>query len=104
MADFFGTSITATALRYVQTSKDYCVFVLSEKNQIRWWRASDSFGDHALWIDNRTNLPRTSPAAAFFSGATVPEKPQHIDLHLWLGDQPGIHEDTVIEQVIPLLS
>jgi hypothetical protein len=102
LAEYFGTSLTATSLRYVETSKDYCVFVLSESGRIRWWRASESFGEHELWIDHRTNLPSTSPAAAFFRGEPVPEKPQHVDLHLWLGEQPHIHEDTVIEQAIPL--
>jgi len=49
--------------------------------------------------------PFHSPSgAAFFRGEVMPEKPQHVDLHLWLGDQPGIQEDTVIEQAIPLTS
>ena len=101
LADYFGTSITATALRYAETSNDYCVFVLSEAGRIRWWRASSSFDDK-LWLDAQTPVPKTSAAAAFFRGETVPEKPQHSDLHLWLGDLPDIYEDTVIEQAIPL--
>jgi hypothetical protein len=102
LADYFSTSLTAAAIRYVETSSDYCVFVLSEKNRIRYWRASDSFGDHNLWIDNRTTLPATSPAAAFFRGAEVPAKPEHVDFRKWLGDLEHIHADTVIEQAIPL--
>jgi Zn-dependent peptidase ImmA (M78 family) len=104
LADFFGTSITAAAVRYVETATDYCVFVLSENNRIRWWRASNSFGDHELWMDNRTILPRASPAANFFRGEEVPATPQHVDLNLWLGDLPNIYSDTVIEQAIPLSS
>lgn len=104
VADYFGTSITATAMRYVETSNDYCVFVLSEKNRIRWWRASQSFGDHDLWIENRTTLPSSSPAANFFRGEGVPVRPQRVDFNQWLGDLPHIHADEVIEQAIPLPS
>lgn len=102
LADLFGTSLTATALRFVETSNDYYVFVLSEQNRIRWWRASDSFGEHELWIENRTNVPSNSAAAAFFRGETLPSKAQAIDLRAWLGDLPGIHSDTIYEQAFPL--
>lgn len=104
LCDYFGTTLTATALRYVETSTDYYVFVLSENNRIRWWRASESFGDHELWIENKTVLPRNSAAASFFRGDTVPTKPQHVDFPAWLGDLPGIASETVIEQAFPLPS
>lgn len=102
LADFFGTSLTATALRYVETSNDYYVFVVSENNRIRWWRASESFGDHELWIENRTTLPRNSVAAAFFRGENISVKPQFVDFSAWLGHLPGIDSDTIIEQAFPL--
>jgi hypothetical protein len=103
LAAQFDTTLTATALRYVETTDDYCVFVVSENNRIRWWRASRAFGDHELWIDNRTALPRHSAAACFFRGETVPARPQRVDLRDWFGDDlPGISSDTVIEQAMPL--
>jgi Zn-dependent peptidase ImmA (M78 family) len=102
LAEYFGTSLTATALRFVEMSRDYCVFVISENNKIRWWRASESFGDHELWIENRTAVPRNSAAACFFRGEPVPPRPQRIDLRDWLGDLLSIDGDTVIEQAIPL--
>jgi len=104
LADYFGTSITSTALRFVETSNDYCIFVLSEKNRIRWWRASNSFGDHNLWMDSGTALPPGSAAACFFRGEEVPARPQHVDLRLWLGEMPFIQAYTIIEQAIPLPS
>lgn len=104
LCDYFGTTLTATALRYVETSSDYYVFVLSERNRIRWWRASDSFGEHELWIENKTTLPRNSAAARFFRGEVVPTMPQHVDFTAWLGDLPGIESDTIVEQAFPLHS
>jgi Zn-dependent peptidase ImmA (M78 family) len=104
LCDYFGTTLTATALRYVETSNDYYIFVLSENNRIRWWRASNSFGDHELWIENKTMLPRNSAAASFFRGENVPAKPQHLDFSAWLGDLPNIDSETIIEQAFPLPS
>ena len=102
LATHFDTSITATALRYVETSKDYCVFVVSEQSKIRWWRASDSFGNHDLWLDSKDVLPRYSAAAAFFRDGKTPSKPVEVDLKDWFGEMPNIDSDYVIEQAIPL--
>ncbi len=102
LAKEFDTSLTATALRYVETSNDYCVFVVSEKGKIRWWRASDSFGNHDLWLESRTALPRFSAAAKYFRTGEAPIEPNQIDLKDWLGELPGIHSDYVVEQAIPL--
>lgn len=99
---YFGTTLTATALRYVETSNDYYIFVLAENNRIRWWRASHSFGEHELWIENKTLLPKDSAAACFFRGETVPIKPQSMDSGPWLGDMPGIESDAIVEQAFPL--
>ena len=104
LCNYFCTTLTATALRYVETAEDYYVFVLSENNRIRWWRASGSFGDHELWIENMTQLPRHSAAACFFRGEAVPAKPQAVDLRDWLGESPGISGETIIEQAFALPS
>jgi Zn-dependent peptidase ImmA (M78 family) len=102
LCDYFGTTLTATALRYVETSNDYYVFVLSENNRIRWWRASDSFGEHELWIENKTKLHGNSAAASFFRGEPVSPKPQVIDFRNWLEEISGINSDTIVEQAFPL--
>lgn len=102
LANEFDTSLTATALRYVETSKDYCVFVVSENNKIRWWRASDSFGNHNLWLDSKTTLPRHSAAAAFFRDGKTLDEPIEVSVKDWFGAMEDIDSDYVIEQAIPL--
>jgi len=102
LCGYFGTSLTATALRYVEASNDYYIFVLSEKNSIRWWRASASFGDHELWIENKTILNRRTSAASFFRGEEVPANPQYMDLTTWIDRLPGIESNTIVEQAFPL--
>jgi hypothetical protein len=103
LSTHFGCSLTATALRYVETSEDYCVFIISEKGKIRWWRASRSFGDHDLWIENKSAVPSDSSTSAIFRGQPRPDRPQRRSLHDWLGNLPEIDGDTVIEETIPLL-
>lgn len=102
LADEFDTSLTATALRYVETSRDYCVVVVSENNKIRWWRASESFANHDLSIERKQALPKFSAAAAYFQNGAAPATPIEVELRDWLGDKSGIDSDYVIEQAIPL--
>lgn len=102
LARQFDTSLTATALRYVETTKDYCVFVVSESNQIRWWRASESFDDRSLWLDSKAALPRYSAAARYFADGEPPIEPVEVDFKDWFGNMHGIDNEYVLEQAIPL--
>ena len=102
LANGFGTSLTATALRFVETSKDYCVFVVSENNRIRWWRASESFGNHDLWIDAKSQLPRQSPASKFFRDGMLSSEAVEVDAVDWFGVLEGLDCNFVFEQAIPL--
>jgi len=102
LAQQFDTSLTATALRYVETSKDYVAFVVSEKGRILWWRVSESFGNHNLWLESGNAIPRYSAAAAYFHDGKTSDGPIEVDLRDWLGEMPGIVAGYVYEQAIPL--
>lgn len=102
LCEYFDTTLTATAMRYVEASNDYYAFVVSERNKIRWWRASDSFMNLSLWIECGSSVPANSAAAAFFRGETVPSDPQELDLVDWLGELEDIDGDTIIEQAFPM--
>ena len=102
LAQQFDTSLTATALRYVETSKDYTVFIVSEHGKIRWWRASESFDNHDLWLETRNAVPKYSAAAKYFQDGRAPDGPREVDFNDWFGEMPGIYADYVFEQVIPL--
>lgn len=102
LASEFDTSLTATAMRYAETSSDYCVFVVSENNTIRWWRSSESFGNHGFWLDSKSELPKHSAAAAYFRDGEAPDDPIEVDLTDWFGEMEDIDSDYVFEQAIPL--
>ena len=102
LARQFDASLTATALRYVESSKDYFAFVVSEDGKIRWWRVSDSFSKHNLWLETKTVVPRSSAAAAYFRDSEVSDGPKEVDFKEWFGEIPGIYSEYVHEQAIPL--
>lgn len=51
-------------------------------------------GDHELWIENKSAVPRHSSAASYFRGEMVPPRPQKVDLRNRLGDLLRIDGDT----------
>ncbi len=101
LASYFDTSLTATAVRYVELVKDYCAVVISEEGNIRWWRASEDLAEH-FWIDSGTPLSRKTVAGSVFRGEPAPLAPEAVDTTDWLDDPSGIESDTMMEQVIHL--
>jgi hypothetical protein len=65
LADEFETSLTATAIRYVEFSPDRCAVVFSRDAQIRWNRCSETF---PYWLLRRGRLhgtpTRSTPSRA----------------------------------------
>lgn len=102
LANEFMTSMTATAVRVVELSNDYCLLVVSEKGRIKWWRASPAFEGKNLWLETKIELPRNSVAAGVFHGEPAPKRPEKTDLIAWLGEVPGVYSDVIVEDVIPL--
>lgn len=95
LADEFQTSLTATAIRYVEFSPERCAVVFSRKGQIRWNRCSADFPYWAL---------RTGPVHGYtyaldcLDGKPVPDRMSQVSATGWL---PGLQrhtERTVWEQ------
>lgn len=78
----FGASLTATAVRCVDLSREACAVVVSTQDGVRWWRISERF---PFAIDKRLpRLPPTSFAHDALQGETVPEHPSEVDADDWL--------------------
>lgn len=70
LAGKFGTSLTSTAVRFVEENKENCIVVFSESNQVSWWRAKEGMSD--LWIEPRQKIHSDSAAwECFHDGITV---------------------------------
>ena len=81
LAREFETTLTATALRYIEFCPYRCAIVVSKENAIKWARESEEFGfrlpvgqklDHDCW------------ATDFFKGENVPREMQTVLARSWI--------------------
>jgi len=94
LATYFGTSFTATAIRYVDTSQDPCAVVMSSDGRLRWWRGSKEF-ERRFWLDARSRLSTNTVAGSVFAGGNRPSGPEEIDIAAWSDRVPDDREDSV---------
>lgn len=101
IAEDFGTSITSTAIRFIEFCPEMCAVVFSQGNRIRWSRQSDSFWP---WLRRwGGELDRECGAAQFFRGGDVSSRPQKMDGGCWLEEKGAERYGEVVEHsmVIP---
>lgn len=84
LASRFGTSLTASALRYIDFCKEGCAVVWSEDNRIRWYKKTRDFGFHVRVHDE---LDPYSIAFDFFDGKPMADRLTAVDASCWLA--PG---------------
>jgi len=97
LTEYFITSLTATAIRYVELSNDYCAIVCSEAGKIRWWRGSNDF-ENRFWLSPRAKLSPSTIANNLFSKNCKSEEPQEVDIEAW-SDKGACHDsNTFIEE------
>jgi len=97
LAEYFITSLTATAIRYVDLSDDYFAIVCSEAGEIRWWRGSDCF-ENKFWITPGAQLSTNTIAGSLFCNNQKSEGPEEIDIKAWCDKSPDCELDTFIEE------
>jgi len=96
----FGTTLTATAIRYVQLSPESCAVAVSKDCTLKWYKKSDSFGFHLKVGDK---LSPDTYAFDSFDGSELPAKPRSVPATAWIaGDIDPDGE--IIEHSIPLKS
>lgn len=100
LAASFNTSLTATAVRFVELSTEYCAVVISEHGKVRWGRASEAL-EEAFRLEPGSPVPRGSAAAAAFRGGNTSDGPREVDIATWLRtDDDGeleLEADTICE-------
>jgi len=97
LAEYFITSLTATAIRYVDLSDDYCAIVCSEAGKIRWWRGSNDF-ENKFWIKPGTKLSTNTIAGSLFCNNHKSEGHEEIDIEAWCDKSSYCESDTFIEE------
>jgi len=87
LAAKFTTTLTATALRYVQLSLEPCAVAISRDGIIRWYKKSASFDFH---VKVGEKLSQNTYAFDFYDGMDLPDRPQKAPAYAWLaGDIDG---------------
>jgi hypothetical protein len=80
LAETFGTSLTATALRFVHFSPEPCAVVHATEGAVDWldWSA-----DFKLGIKKGTRLTPRTYAGDLFAGSPVDDRLQQVDGDAW---------------------
>jgi len=93
LARAFRTTLTATAIRFVDLCPEACAVVWSERGAVKWAIRGPDFSP---WIEFGRRLSTYTHAADAFSGRPLPTDPQLVPAHAWTDDQSGeIYENTV---------
>lgn len=82
IAEEFRTSLTATALRFVQFAPEPCAVVHSTDGKVDWLDWSTDF---KLGIKRGTLLTTRTYAGDLFAGNRVDDRPQQVDGDAWSG-------------------
>ncbi len=91
LANEFRTTLTATALRYVQLSKEPCALAVSKNGIIKWYQKSLDFNFH---IKVGERVSPDSYAFEFFRGNDLPDTSESVSASAWISG--NIAEDSEI--------
>jgi len=97
LAEHFITSLTATAIRFVDLSDDYFAIVCSEAGKIKWWRGSDFF-ENKFWITPGAPLSTNTIAGSLFYKKQKSEDHEEVDIKAWCENSSYYESDTFIEE------
>lgn len=87
LAEVFGTSLTATALRYLELGPHDCCLVKSVNGVVQWAVASESF----RWLVREGRLAPDSYAIDFTEApASATKLRKKVRTGLWLGSDRGV--------------
>ncbi len=93
LADEFQTTLTATAIRYIDLCGERCAIVFSKAGKVVWTRLSTEF--HA-WITPGRKLSSYSGAADFFTEGDLSGEMLTIRRDAWIENASG--RETIKEQ------
>jgi hypothetical protein len=84
IAALFQTTLTATAIRFVQLSAERCAVVWSEAGRVKWAVRS---ADFPAWVERNRPLSGSSHAADVFKNKPVPIGFQPVPQNAWLNER-----------------
>jgi len=102
LAGLSQTTLTATAIRYVDLTDEACCLIVSHEGRILWFRKSREFRPY-VQMNNR-RLSAGTVAYSIFKGDTPPDRFEEVEADNWLSGR-GIKPYTeILEWSLPLNS
>lgn len=84
LANEFSSSLTATAIKYVEKGPFPSALMVSNKGKIAWTCKSEDFYFKVRGVGS--HLDKYSCAGAFFYGEVLPPNPEPVEASSWLDD------------------
>jgi Zn-dependent peptidase ImmA (M78 family) len=95
IADRYGTSLTATAIKVVKATCEPVAMVLSSNGRIEWAIRSKSF----KWYVREGHLSENSYVVDYFKNGESLQGPQHVRADAWCDDAEPHH--LLVEESVP---
>ena len=100
-AEYFNTSLSATALRYAEVGNHPTAIIMSKDGRIKWRKINSYFPFH--WIDPGMEVNNNSYAYEFYQNKPVPDEPETVPADAWfLNDYHFKKDYFLFEQNIPM--
>lgn len=100
LSEKFNTTLTSTAVRFVDDCNEDCIVVVSKDGQVRWWRKKESMPN--VWIEPNQKVHQETMAWDFFNGKTGLSKMQKVPSWAWFPNRSYRQEIEVNEQSMKL--
>jgi len=94
LAEDFRTTLTATALRYMEFCSHRCAIAISEDGAIKWYRAADDFGYR---LEVGAKLHPNSHAIDFFNGKQIPQAIRPVLASAWITGEK-LNPDAIVKE------
>jgi hypothetical protein len=101
VAEFFGTTLTATARKYCDVASQACALVWSVNREIRWMHPSPRF---IHWVPVGQEISSGTFAAQVFEGKATPGEMQEVAAGEWISSSYLLQDAVIWEQSVPMPS
>jgi Zn-dependent peptidase ImmA (M78 family) len=98
LAGQFGTTLTSTAVRFIEESKENCVVVFSEDSKVKWWKAKNA----GVWIEPRHRIHQDSATCECFHDGVDLTTMQKVPTEAWFENASAKRVLEVYEQAMRL--
>lgn len=102
LAEEFRTTLSATAVRYIDLCTEPCAVIFSANSQVKWWRSSKEIKERGLWIDPGQPIHPHTFAHDCFDGKSVPHTMEEVPASAWFPRTESLIDQRIRESSLML--